>query len=249
MDIQINLELIAKDAPKAVHRGDVITIIDVLRCSSTIISALANDAAGVIPTKTIKKANLLHEKNPEYVLAGERRGIKPRGFDLGNSPLEFSRQTVGGKNIILTTTSGTKAMSLAKSGKWVLVGAFLNSKAVAELILKLAEKEEAGISLVLSGKSGRFSFEDFLCAGAITDNFPTKKVEYTDGIRASLLAFKQAVKRSLNTVIQSGEHAQYLKSMGKEYEEDVNFCCQLNRYDVVPYLKDNFFVPFNTSQI
>jgi len=228
----------------AVQRGDVIIVIDVLRCCSTIVTALTNAAEGVIPTKTVKEALALHKKHPEFILAGERRGIKPKGFDLGNSPLEFSPQKVKKKHIILTTTSGTKALISSKKAKYVFTGAFLNAEATAKAALKIAEREETGISLISAGTNGRFSLEDFVCAGAMAEGFPTDNIEHSDAVSAALLAFQQA-RKSLDRVIQSGYHARYLISQG--FEEDVKFCCQLDLFQIVSFLKDGTIVPLIPS--
>ena len=235
----INVELVAEGAIKAVQRGDVIIVIDVLRCSSTIITALSNGVKGVIPTKTLQEARRRHRENPDSLLAGERRGLKPKGFDLGNSPLQFTPEKVKNKLIILTTTSGAKAISLAKNGRRVFIGALLNAEAVANEALKIAEREGRGISLLLAGKEGGFSLEDFLCAGAIIESLPKEKVGLSDAALAAILAFRQA-RESLGGIILQGSHARYLKSIG--LEEDVNFCSQMNVFPMVPVLKDGVIV-------
>jgi len=240
----VNLEFTAKDAAKAVKRRDVIVVIDALRCCSTIVTALANGATGIIPAKTIPEARRLKKEYPKFVIAGEREGLKPKGFTLGNSPLEFSSGNVGGKVIIFTTTSGTKAISLSKKGKWVLIGAFLNAKAIAEVALKIAEKEKTGISLVLSGKEEQFSLEDFLCAGAIAESFPTRRVKLSDAAAAALLSFKGA-RNIFKKVIQQGSHAQYLEKKG--FENDVEFCSEMNIFNVVPFLNAETIVLLETS--
>jgi len=173
-------------------------------------------------------------------LAGERRGFKPKGFDLGNSPLQFTPEKVKNKLIILTTTSGAKAISLAKNGRWVFIGALLNVEAVAKEALKIAERERRRISLLLAGKEGEFSLEDFLCAGAVIENLPKKNVGLSDAALAAALAFRQA-RESLISIIRQGSHAQYLKSMG--LEEDIKFCSQINIFSTVPVLKDGVIVP------
>jgi 2-phosphosulfolactate phosphatase len=198
----------------------------------------------VIPTKTVKEARALHKEHPEFILAGERRGIKPKGFDLGNSPLEFSPKKVRGKHIILTTTSGTKAITSSKKAKHVFTGAFLNAETTAKATLKIAEQEETGISLISVGTNRRSSLEDFICAGAIAESFPADKVEHSDAVSAALLAFQQA-RKSLERVIQSGCHARYLVSQG--FGEDVKFCCRLNVFQIVSFLKDETVVPFSIS--
>ena len=244
MDVQTNLGFTVKDVAKAVQRGHVIIVIDVLRCCSTVVTALANASDGVIPTKTVKEAHVLHKKHPEFILAGERRGIKPKGFDLGNSPLEFSPQKVKRKQIILTTTSGTKAIISSKNAKYVFTGAFLNAEATAKAALRIAEQEETGISLISAGTDGRFSLEDFICAGAIAESFQADNIEHSDAVLAALLAFQQA-RKSLDRVIRSGYHARYLTSQG--FEEDVKFCSQLNVFKIVPFLKGETIVTLNGS--
>lgn len=245
----VSLEFFAKNALKAVQREDAVVAIDVLRCCSTIVTALANGAEEVIPTKTVNEALRLRKKHPELILAGERRGIKPRGFDIGNSPLEFSPQAIGGKRIILTTTSGTKAIVLSRKTKWVLVGALLNAEAVAKAILEIAEKERMGISLVLSGRKGEhFSLEDFLCAGLIVESLPTRGfgVELSDAALGSWLAFQQS-RRTLYETIQEGYHARYLKSIG--FEEDTRFCSQVNAFDIVPIYRNGTITPLDLNLI
>ena len=244
MNILTNLVFKAEGIAKSVQRGDVIIVIDVLRCSSTIVTALANAAEGVIPTKTVKEARALRKKHSEFLLAGERRGVKLEGFDLGNSPLEFSPQKVKGKHIILTTTSGSKAIVSSKKAKHVFAGAFLNVEAIAKATSKIAEREETGISLVSAGTDGRFSLEDFICAGAIAESFPANVFVHSDAVLAAILAFRQA-KQSLKKVIQSGYHAQYLISQG--FEEDVKFCSQLSIYALVPFLKGGTIVSSEES--
>lgn len=234
LKVPIDLRFTARDIAKAVQRRDLIIVIDVLRCSSTIATALTNAAKGLIPTRTVKEARRLHKRHPEFILAGERKGVRPRGFDCGNSPLEFSPQKVKGKHIILTTTSGTKAIISSRDAEHVFIGAFLNARAVAEVVSKIAEQEKTGVSLVSAGTNGNFSLEDFVCAGAIARYLPTGKVEYSDAVSAALLAF-QRVHKSLYGVIKFGSHARRLKSLG--FKDDVKFCCQLNAFQIVPFLK------------
>ena len=236
LEIRVNLELKAETAPRAVRRGDVIVAIDVLRCSSTIITALTNGAKAVIPVETVREAEKMREINPEYLLAGERRGLKPRGFDMGNSPLEFTREKVEGREIVLTTTSGTKALRRSEGARWVLVGAFLNARSAARKALQLAVKEGLDITLLTAGKRGRFSLEDFICAGAIAEELRAAgETTLSDGATAANLAY-QTAKEDLLGTLRRGEHAQYLVKIG--LEEDVEFCSQLNRYEAVPIYRD-----------
>ncbi|RLI01946.1 2-phosphosulfolactate phosphatase [Candidatus Bathyarchaeota archaeon] len=235
MNIKVNLELTAKETAEAVRRGNIMVVIDVLRCTSSMINALANGARRIIPVKTVREAYRLKSKYPEYLLAGERGGTKPEGFDFGNSPLEFTREKIQGKTLIFTTTSGTAALIRCRNAKSVLIASFLNVSSVASRALKIASREEREISIIPSGRKGEFSLEDFLCGGAIVEKLTELNVILSDSAFASLLSFRQA-KNSLLNQIMKGEHAQNLVKLG--FREDVKFCCQVDLFDITPSLKN-----------
>jgi 2-phosphosulfolactate phosphatase len=229
--IQADLELQARDAGKAVGRGDLIIVIDALRSGTSILNALTNGAKAVVPAVTLKEAHKLRSQHPEYLLAGERGGRKPKGFDLGNSPLEFTSERVEGKSLVMTTTSGTAALARSQAARWVLVGAFLNARAVAEEAEEIALRERIGVSFVLAGEKGRFSLEDFLCAGAIAKNLAAGEVHFSDKVRAALLAFGQA-EADLTRSVMEAQHAKHLTKLG--FKEDIHFSCRLNVLRTVP---------------
>jgi 2-phosphosulfolactate phosphatase len=233
--IQADVELRARDAGKAVGRGDLIIVIDALRSGTSILNALTNGAEAVVPAVTLKEAYELRGHHPEYILAGERGGHKPTGFDLGNSPLEFTRERVEGKTLVITTTSGTTALVRSKAAKWVLVGGFLNALAAARKAEQIAARETIGVSFVLSGEKGKFSLEDFLCAGAIAKGFATGKAHYSDKVQAALLAFKQAENDLIGNVMKA-KHAEHLVQQG--FKGDVDFSCRLNVFRTVPMYAD-----------
>lgn len=231
MSVNVTTELLAKDAYKAVKRGDLIIVVDVLRCTSTIVTALANGAKEIIPVKSLKEAKRRHAENPDYLLAGERGGLKPPGFDLGNSPLEYTREKVLGKTIVLTTTSGTKALENSRGAKWVLVGSFLNLNAVSERALSIAVSEGVDICIVQSGTDGKFSLEDFICAGAIINSLTRGNVNLSDMAKAALLGFKH-VENDLYVNIMRSEHSMRLIRLG--FMEDIKFSCQMNLFPITP---------------
>ncbi|MBS7649658.1 2-phosphosulfolactate phosphatase [Candidatus Bathyarchaeota archaeon] len=235
MSIKVNVDFLAKDAIKAVKRGDVIIVVDVLRCSSTIITALANGAKAIIPVKTLSEARRIRSKNPDYLLAGERGGLKPRGFELGNSPLEYIPERVSGRTIILTTTSGTRALTYSTGVGWILVGALLNAKSAAERAVALAEEEGVGISIVQSGTNGMFSLEDFMGSGAIIDRILKEGLDLTDSAHAALLAFKQSEKDLYNNLLKSS-HSKRLMKIG--FGKDIKFSSQLDIFSITPIYKN-----------
>jgi 2-phosphosulfolactate phosphatase len=231
MVIRIDLELRARDAGRAVHHGDLIIVIDALRSGTSILNALTNGAEAVIPAMSLREAHRLRGQHPHYLLAGERGGCMPKGFDLGNSPFEFTREKVAGKSLVMTTTSGTAALARSQGARWVLVGAFLNARAVAGRAEEIAAKEGVGVSFVLAGERGKFSLEDSLCAGAVAEGFAAGKVCLSDKAQLALLAFKQA-ESNLTGNVMKAEHARHLVKMG--FREDINFSCKLNVLTTVP---------------
>jgi len=228
----VSVELTAKDAHRGVERGDVIIVIDVLRCTSSIVTALVNGAASIIPVESVGQARAMKAKQSNYVLAGERGGLPPRGFNLGNSPRDFSTERIRGKDIIITTTSGTQAIKNVSWAKTVLIGSFLNLASVAAQASKIASGDGKSLTIALSGKKGTFSLEDFLCAGAIISRIQSSP-RLSDAASASLLAFK-AADENLEEAVLMGNHARELVDLG--LEEDVIICSQKDKYDVVPIL-------------
>lgn len=240
MTIEVRVELRARDIVNAVKRGDVIAIIDVLRCSSTIITALVNGASEIIPAPTIKKAKQLKQRYPNYILAGERNGLKPKGFELGNSPSEFTRERICGRGIILTTTDGTRAFEIAKNAEPVLVGGFLNAEAVGKRLYEIAYKSNCGVSLIACGKKGKLSFEDFICAGKILEMMPIDELALFDSTLAALVASEGAGEEIME-LVRSSEHGKYLENIG--LIRDVRFCLRINRYSDVPMFTNGKIYP------
>jgi 2-phosphosulfolactate phosphatase len=235
MVVHVDVEFAAKDAYKATRRGDVIIVIDVLRATTSVITSLANGARSVTPVATLEEAAKLHKEHPDYVLVGEREDHKPEGFDLGNSPASLTRERVQGKNLIMTTTNGTEALIKSKESRWVAVGAFLNAQAVALRTVEISNRNGTGISFVLAGEKNRFSLEDFLCAGAITERFQKNAVELSDKTMAALSAFRGA-KHNLLESVQNSKHGQDLTKIG--FSKDIEFSCQLDIYGIVPFYRN-----------
>ncbi|MFH0849189.1 MAG: 2-phosphosulfolactate phosphatase [archaeon] len=238
--MRATLEVTAHGAARAAKRRDVIIVIDVLRASSTIVTALSNGAREVIPAPTLDRAREIAQSRTGSILGGEREGIKPKGFHSGNSPREYSRDLVRGRTVVLTTTSGTKALERAKGGKAILVGSLLNGRKVANAGYRLAKLNDADISIVASGKSGELSCEDLLCAGQVSHHLLRYGAILDDGCAIVSMAWEVAAS-DLAERIWSSHHAQYLKSIG--FEEDVVFCSQVDVFDIVPVLRAGKLVP------
>jgi 2-phosphosulfolactate phosphatase len=143
--------------------GKTAVVIDVLRASTTIVHALAAGAQDILPCLTIPEAQeLAAQLGPAALLCGERGGIRIDGFDLGNSPAEYTPERVGGRRLVLTTTNGTRALQHASAADSVWIAAFVNLSSIAAR-LRVAEH----VVLLCSGTRGEITREDTLLAGAV----------------------------------------------------------------------------------
>jgi 2-phosphosulfolactate phosphatase len=216
--------------------GRAVAVIDVLRATSTIVEAMANGARAVLPAGDMDDAMRLAQTigRSEVLLCGERRSRKIEGFDLGNSPSEFTSEAVADKLVIMTTTNGTPALLAGASADRCVVAAYLNmSAAVADLI-------GAGkpIALLCAGRGGRFSLDDAICAGSVVRSIRQKlgqKVRMNDSARAAL-ALERRYRSQLNAVISRTSAGRQLLEAG--YGDDIAFCLTRDRHDVVPVMAD-----------
>ncbi len=153
-------------------RETVCVVFDVLRATSSMVTALANGAEAIIPVEEIPEALAIRQQQPSVLLAGERDGVRilanltgSIAFDLGNSPREFTAEKVRGKTIAMSTTNGTRALRACAGAQAVLIGSFLNLRATAEF---LERERPANLLLVCSGTHDQAAYEDVLGAGALS---------------------------------------------------------------------------------
>lgn len=210
--------------------GKTTVVIDVLRATSVITTALYNGAIEVVATVEIEEALKYKDKNS--ILGGERKALKIEGFDLGNSPLEYNKNVVSGKRVILTTTNGTRTINKSIKSENILIGCMLNGKAVASKIIEY--NKDAFIAC--AGTRGKFSLDDFICAGKIlNDILNCIDVELDDFAMAALLAYKDN-KDDILSYVKNASHYKYLISIG--LEEDIKYCFKEDLFDIVPQYKD-----------
>lgn len=213
--------------------------VDVLRASSTIVTALASGCRRVIPVETVEEACRLVDGFPnrgDVVLGGERGGLAPPGFDRGNSPREYITG-MEGKILVLTTTNGTRAIRHAGCGK-VLVMSFLNLPAVAEYLVRRG----GPVTIVCAGSSGQFSWEDFACAGMLVHYLQGRSAALTcgDGALAAAAACR-SWGGDIPALLRAGGHGRELVDLG--LAADLEFCSRLGAYGVVPvYRHDNIML-------
>ena len=208
-------------------RGKTAVVIDVLRATTTIVEALRCGARTVVPVASVDGARMVAHDRPESILCGERGGLKPDGFVLGNSPLEYHSEVVSGHDCVLTTTNGTRALHMVSEADEVLVGSIINADAVCSWL----RKDQRDVVLVCSGTDGCVSFEDCLGAGVIIDRLG---FQATDGAVMMLHAMQGAVDRfgGLRFAVESSYHAKRLIDLG--FGNDVAFACEAAPSSVVP---------------
>lgn len=215
-------------------------VIDVLRASTTIATALAHGAAAVRPVAGIEEARgLAAVLGAGTLLGGERGGVRIPGFDLGNSPLEYTPDRVAGKTIVITTTNGTAALHACREAREILVGALVNRTAVADEVRRLAG-DSVPVHLVCAGTDGEITAEDVLAAGAILDAAAAGSVEALDESAREAVAFFRRVAAAFD--VQSGLVAEFRRSPGGlnlvdlGMEADLPVAAAIDSLAVVPRL-------------
>jgi 2-phosphosulfolactate phosphatase len=216
-------------------------VVDVLRATSTIITALENGSSGVLAVETVCQAKT--SRQPGDLLGGERFCKKIAGFELGNSPLEYTEEVVGGKRVVLTTTNGTRAIQKSAKAAHLLAGALLNSASCAEAALRFRRD----LIILCSGTQDEFALEDGLCAGLLVEelaNRCTEPIVVNDFAAAMLHAYRSA-RPALQEIIMQSSNGRKLAKIG--FEEDVRYCCEVNRTSVVPVLQGDLLVRYEPS--
>ncbi len=213
-----------------------VVVIDVLRATSTMITALANGANSIIPTASVEEAIKI-AKNLErttYLLCGERNTKIIDGFDLGNSPLEYTQEKVNGKKIILTSSNGTKTFEYLKHAKNVLIASTLNASSI---IQKMKSLDDEWI-LICSGRDGHFDASDAIVAGLLLKLLSKQVdfIEYDDAGKVSLLLYENAHNNLLN-YLRDTVHGKILISNG--FEKDIEFISEIDKFSIVPGFVNN----------
>lgn len=213
-----------------------VIVIDVLRSSTTVVAALANGAREVIPVGSIESAVKISGSlfGDVTLRGGERNGRIIQGFNLGNSPLEYTEATVRGKSIIFCTTNGSLAMVKSRYARTMAVAAFVNMSAVIEFIQGL----NSDVLVLCAGRPvalGGFSLEDVVCAGMIIHALQERSasLELTDASQAAHSLYK-TFGRSIPKMLRNTDHGKYLLEIG--FSNDIKVCAEVDSIPVVPVL-------------
>ena len=209
--------------------------LDVLRATTSIVEALAAGARTLYPVGTIYEAIGLAKTlgRDEVLLAGERKALPIEGFDLGNSPGEFTAERVGGKLVVMSTTNGTLALTAASAGERVIVGAWTNFQAVVD---ELARTRAEPVFLC-AGRERAFGLEDAVCAGqmaaALMKALPDAEWELNDGAVAALALAEEFPDPAKLFPHTAAGRAIVEAGLG----DDLAFCARTDLRDVLPVLE------------
>ncbi len=214
-------------------------MIDVVRASATIVTALASGARAVAPVGSPEEAAARARSWPgSAVLGGERGGAPPPGFDCGNSPGEYTADRVRGRTVVFTTTNGTRALLALAGAKRVAVAGFGNAAAVVGWLLR----EPGDALLVCAGELGRFCLEDATCAGLLVERLRAARpgVPCSDAARAAAVIYAH-YRADLGRMLADAAWARMLVAQGRG--ADLPLCAALDVFDVVPVVRDGVLVP------
>jgi 2-phosphosulfolactate phosphatase len=227
----------------------VVAVVDVLRASTSVTVALANGARAVIPLasseEVISRAKSLARS--EVKLAGERKMQPIAGFDMGNSPREFSREAVEGKTILMSTTNGTAAILAVQGARDVVIGSYVNFSAVLSM-LRAALRGGADVAILCAGQDKRFALEDAACAGLFVTQITAKhsKAEINDAAQAAMLIDKK-YGSNLKRLLRLSAHGAALAEAG--FADDLAICGELDAHPVVPVFQDRQITKLGTERV
>jgi 2-phosphosulfolactate phosphatase len=244
MPPRINVYALPKFADPEVLAGGTVVVIDVLRASTTVVYALHAGAKAIMPCREIDDARSIAKRysRNEIILGGERGGMPIDGFDLGNSPEEYTPELVQGKTVIFTTTNGTQALLHAQKAKQIFLGAFVNASAVAQKLLG-----HDAVHLLCAGTDGQPTDEDILLAGMLAEklqrgggvqyNLNDQAIAACDLWRHTLEIIQAPMTEPpkpepLAEMLRHNLGGQNLVSLG--LDRDILAAAQIDRFAIVP---------------
>ena len=218
--MKIDIIISADDIIESKLENKIAVVIDMFRATSVIVTALNNGCEEVIPFLTIEETLESSEelKREEYILGGERRAVKIDGFDLSNSPLEYTKEVVEDKKVLITTTNGTRTLTKSNSAKRIIIAAMINAKAVADKLLEINED----VVIINAGTNGNFSMDDYICSGYIINEMlkVDNNIELTDISKTANMIYEN--NSDIISYVKEATHYSVMKSL--ELDNDIEYC-------------------------
>lgn len=210
-------------------KGKVVIVVDIFRATSCIVTGLAYGVNAIYPVATVEECKTF--KNKGMIIAGERGGEKVAGFDVGNSPYEYMNDEFKDKDIAVTTTNGTQAILKSIGAEQILIGAFLNLRAMADFILD----SNKNAIIHCAGWKGMVNIEDTLFAGALINEIKATHQPSGDSafMAGDLYHFHHM---DLLHAAHNSSHAKRLAAFG--IEKDLDFCMEMSLYSIIPSYQD-----------
>jgi 2-phosphosulfolactate phosphatase len=217
--------------------GRLVLIVDVLRASTTVATALGNGAKTVIP---VEGADEVINRSKEFarsqiLLAGEQKMHPIAGFDIGNSPQAFTPAVVEGKTILITTTNGTRTLLGVQNARDIVIASYVNFSAVLALV-KVAASSRTDIAIICAGEEGVFTLEDSACAGRYVRAIPKRADIKTNDAAAASMVIEKKYGDNIAKVFKESAHGQALESAG--FGDDLTAAAEVDSYSVVPIYQD-----------
>lgn len=216
-------------------KSAIVVIVDVLRATSAICTAFENGVKRLIPVETLEEAKAYKDKG--YLVAAERDGIVRDFADFGNSPYNFTKESIEGKDIVYSTTNGTQTIQKARDFYKVVIGSFLNFEALAEWLIN----EGHNVVILCAGWKGRFNIEDSLFAGALSLELIKDSKYYTvcDSAHAAIELWKNA-KDNLVEFIEKAAQRHRLKK--NRLDDVIPFCFSTGFTKIIPQLSNGYLL-------
>jgi 2-phosphosulfolactate phosphatase len=230
--------------PELVHlygvKGKVVVVIDILRATSCMTTAIAHGVKSLIPVATLEECKALQKKG--FIAAAERDGKMAEGFDLGNSPFGYMDKNLVGKTIAVTTTNGTQAITKSLEAEEIIIGSFLNRSALVNYL----KSQPHNVLLLCAGWKGKSNLEDTIFAGAVIEDLGNSFALENDAAITAHTLYK-ASKSNIEGFLSNSSHVRRLN--GLNIRKDITFCLTNDVYNVLPVLRGKELVPMELEMV
>jgi 2-phosphosulfolactate phosphatase len=229
----VRVHLTSDRLTPALLTGSVAVVIDVLRATTTIIHALASGCTAVWPVEEVEEARRIADgmRAGRVLLGGERHGVAPPGFDVGNSPGQYTCSRCKGTTLVFTTTNGTRALLRASAAARTLIAGFVNYSAVCEQLVQ----ERRPVDIVCAGLHDEVALEDALLAGALVEFLCERgPVALNDAARLAWDCFEHH-GRVLDGALEISAGGVHLRSLG--YDDDIRLAARVDQFAIVPEVR------------